>query len=525
MFQTFTDQLMMYGPHLFGAFMVAIAFNVFYGKNTQYARFQLISYGFWVVALVNLTNILIPLLPALNPAIQISDSVMYIYTNIFYAVASGLFLASLFPSLSPLARNFAMPVFFVIICLAVSYGILFLRLGSLEKDQIPNLILGISLLVAAMGFHTIPTITHKAIFTAPRFGLLSLGGYFVLRAFNLITPAASIPVMLYGLVAIIVLIAQLRFMETAAITAQHAFETEKKRKTLFWDVAPFPILLTKLIDDSVVYMNSACQKVLGLDDTQKANLHFSNYFVDTKKRDELIKETKEKGVVDGFEVELNVQNAKKTLWITLSSRVFEVEGELVLYINFTNITEQKETEQELFIQASTDTLTGLYNRRQFAAMTEQAFALSRRDGTPYCVVMLDIDHFKNINDTYGHDAGDIVLKNLAEKMKQTMRKSDIIARWGGEEFIIFLMDTDPRKALNPANKLREAVQAMTVSADGKEINFTISLGVSLSQVPDIAIIQKEADLALYHSKENGRNQVTLYSQEFAEMPTDLESDR
>ena len=231
-------------------------------------------------------------------------------------------------------------------------------------------------------------------------------------------------------------------------------------------------------------------------------------------------------MVDNFEVELNVQNSEqKTLWITLSSRVFEMDGELVLYINFTNITVQKETEQKLFVQASTDTLTGLYNRRQFFALTDQAFAMAAREHSSYCVIMLDIDHFKAINDTYGHDAGDVVLQHLADILKKTLRKSDIIARWGGEEFIVFLQNTSPEKGVGPANKLREAVEATSVTVGDKTISFTISLGVSTSQTPDIGTIQKEADLALYHSKENGRNQVTLYSPELAQMPTEKESDR
>ena len=216
------------------------------------------------------------------------------------------------------------------------------------------------------------------------------------------------------------------------------------------------------------------------------------------------------------------QQTDHTLWITLSSRVFEVDGELVMYINFTNITEQKKTEQELFVQASTDTLTGLNNRRQFFALAEQAFAISRREVKPYSIIMADIDHFKNINDTYGHDVGDVVLKNLAKIMTQTLRKSDVIARWGGEEFIVFLL-TDPKKAIIPANKLREAVQNTPVVVGDTEIHFTISLGISLSQTPDINALQKEADLALYHSKENGRNQVTLFSPELA-MPTEVEAD-
>jgi len=525
-FDILIKQFSLYGVGLLGTLAVAIAFSVFYGKNTQYNRFDLISQGFWILFFTFFILIISPCLPLLNPAIQIPELVQEAFVAVLYSVASGFLLASLFPNLPRKALLFVVPTFFTLVFFAAGYGLLMLHLDALSPTSIPVFLLGISLFVTALGFHSIPTISKRAIFTAPRFGLMALGIYFILLSFHLIAETKSVLLILYGLVSIVVLIAQLSFMEETAVGYQNALETEKKRKTLFWDVAPFPILLTKLMDDSVVYMNAACQKVLGLSDEQKLNMRFSAFFANPEKRVELINLTKTNQLVDNFEVELNVQNSEqKTLWITLSSRVFEMDGELVLYINFTNITAQKETEQELFIQASTDTLTGLYNRRQFSALTTQAFALATREKTPFCVIMLDIDHFKSINDTYGHDAGDIVLKHLSDVIKQTLRKSDIVARWGGEEFIVFLQNTLPEKGITPAQKLREAVEATSVTVGDQTIRFTISLGISTSQISDIAIIQKEADLALYHSKENGRNQVTLYSPEFAQMPTEVESDR
>ena len=520
------QQLSLYGVGLLGTFAVAVAFSVFYGKNTQYNRFYLISQGFWILSFTFLTLIIVPCLPLLNPAIQIPSIVMEAFVAVLYGVASGFFLASLFPNMPRKSLLFLLPTFFTLVFFAAGYGLLMLHLSYLEPTLIPTFLLGLTLIISGLGFHAIPTISQKTIFTAPRIGLLTLGAYFILLAFGLVSEAQGILLVLYALIAIVVLIAQLSFMQATAIGYQTALELEKGRKTLFWDVAPFPILLTKLLDDSVVYMNSACQKVLGITDEQKNMMRFSSYFANPEKRIELINLTKQKQVVDNFEVELNVQNSdQKTVWITLSSRVFEMDSELVLYINFTNITAQKETEQELFIQASTDTLTGLYNRRQFFALTEQAFAMSAREHTPYCVIMLDIDHFKSINDTYGHDAGDIVLKHLSDVLRQTLRKSDIIARWGGEEFIVFLQNTSPEQGVTPAQKLRQAVEATSVTVGDKVIRFTISLGVSVSQTPDVGAIQKEADLALYHSKENGRNQVTLYAPEFADMPTEVESGR
>ena len=126
--------------------------------------------------------------------------------------------------------------------------------------------------------------------------------------------------------------------------------------------------------------------------------------------------------------------------------------------------------------------------------------------------MLDIDKFKNVNDTYGHDIGDEVLKQLAQTMKDTFRKTDIVARFGGEEFIVFLSMTSPEKAFIAAEHIRKAVEKLKIKSKGELIPITISVGVSDCQSTNLDILIKQADEALYHSKENGRNQTTLYAE-------------
>ena len=143
-----------------------------------------------------------------------------------------------------------------------------------------------------------------------------------------------------------------------------------------------------------------------------------------------------------------------------------------------------------------------------------ALANCIRQKIPYSMMMLDIDHFKNVNDTYGHDMGDVVLKNIAAVLRQTGRDSDIIARYGGEEFIIFLNNTDIEGAKIAAERIRAAVEQTVITTEnGERIPVTISLGVTNTQNGDIYAMAKEADIALYHSKENGRNQATVFTEE------------
>ena len=157
--------------------------------------------------------------------------------------------------------------------------------------------------------------------------------------------------------------------------------------------------------------------------------------------------------------------------------------------------------QELISISLRDPLTGLANRRFLDIQLEKVFELARRHGQNQSVIMLDIDHFKVYNDTYGHQGGDQLLMKLAEILTAQMRKSDYVFRYGGEEFLVLLPDTELPMACDAAERLRAAVE--------REAGVTISLGVAVYHdgMPDKETLVKEADAALYRAKEGGRNRV------------------
>lgn len=158
--------------------------------------------------------------------------------------------------------------------------------------------------------------------------------------------------------------------------------------------------------------------------------------------------------------------------------------------------------------ASTDPLTGILNRRAFFDISEKVSKLASRNKETLSLMILDIDHFKHVNDTYGHLIGDEIIKYLVERVEKEVRASDIFARFGGEEFIILLPNTDEMGAFTLADKIREMVEIHPY-IDGKlTISFTISIGIAeLGSEKLLRDLIRRADSALYEAKENGRNKV------------------
>ncbi len=164
--------------------------------------------------------------------------------------------------------------------------------------------------------------------------------------------------------------------------------------------------------------------------------------------------------------------------------------------------------------AITDGLTGLFNHRHFQERLSQEFSRIDRFSEPLSVLIIDIDHFKKINDTYGHPVGDAVLKGVADKIRKTIRNIDISARYGGEEFAVILIGTDERGAMNMAERLRKAVMNKTFSADKNTFNVTISIGISTytKGIKRKEELIEKADKALYQAKRGGRNRSILWSE-------------
>ncbi|MDP2809438.1 MAG: diguanylate cyclase [Rhodocyclaceae bacterium] len=162
-----------------------------------------------------------------------------------------------------------------------------------------------------------------------------------------------------------------------------------------------------------------------------------------------------------------------------------------------------------------DPMTGLHNRRFLEESVETLVAQARRRNAHMAILMLDLDYFKMVNDTYGHDAGDAVLKSLAKVLTQAVRASDYVIRYGGEEFLMLMQDVDGDQATVVAEKIRAAVEEMKVQVAGKVLQKTISIGIADFPGDSDTFWQtvKFADVALYHAKETGRNRVIRFKPE------------
>jgi diguanylate cyclase (GGDEF)-like protein len=163
--------------------------------------------------------------------------------------------------------------------------------------------------------------------------------------------------------------------------------------------------------------------------------------------------------------------------------------------------------------ATRDGLTGLYNHRHFQESLEKEINRTLRTQTPLSLALLDIDHFKKVNDQYGHQVGDVVLQRIATTLQETVRESDLLARYGGEEFAVILPETELKGGAMLAERLRRAVEAEEISANEATIQITISLGVTTYDPSagnkGMAAFINAADKGLYHSKETGRNKISL----------------
>jgi len=194
-------------------------------------------------------------------------------------------------------------------------------------------------------------------------------------------------------------------------------------------------------------------------------------------------------------------------WGEISLRIAPLGGRPVGLAILRDITERKRLEAEIAQLAHFDVVTGLPNRRNFDVVLLQEISRSARYGGVICLAMADIDLFKIVNDTFGHQAGDAVLKSLAELMRKALRRSDYIARWGGEEFTLLLPETSLDVAEMLLNRLRVRIADEVLPEIGRPV--TLSFGVTAFEKTDSpADLLKRVDHALYQSKQDGRNKVT-----------------
>ena len=155
----------------------------------------------------------------------------------------------------------------------------------------------------------------------------------------------------------------------------------------------------------------------------------------------------------------------------------------------------------------TDPLTGLFNRRYLLGAVPKITERAKETGEPYCVAICDIDFFKKVNDTYGHNCGDDVLKEVAKALKQFMERKGFASRWGGEEFVLIFTKSSASEAFSSLDTLMETIRNMTIHSEGNDIRVTLTIGLADGDNSDINRIVEKADEKLYYGKEHGRNQV------------------
>ena len=161
--------------------------------------------------------------------------------------------------------------------------------------------------------------------------------------------------------------------------------------------------------------------------------------------------------------------------------------------------------------ANRDFLTGLYNRRYFYKNAEEYFADAVHEGESFAIAMIDIDHFKKINDTYGHDTGDKAIIDLANILRANTGEHDIVARFSGEEFCVLLKNISSQNAVTVLERLRTKTgRSVTESDNGEKINFTVSIGLASGNEDTLDDTVNQADLMLYNAKQNGRNQIATH---------------
>lgn len=234
-------------------------------------------------------------------------------------------------------------------------------------------------------------------------------------------------------------------------------------------------------------------------------------------------------VIDGFELTKQVREkfAKTELSIIamtaasddkISSKFLKVgandfinkpftKEELVCRVN--NSIESLEYIETISNMANTDFMTGAYNRRHFFIEAEAYFVEAKKRNETFAIAMLDLDKFKNINDTYGHDVGDLVIVEFAHLLKDNTKGFDIVSRFGGEEFCVLLKDVDKEEAVEFFVRLCFKVSQAYVTSNGKKIGFTSSIGVAFCDEDDLIEMINHADMALYNAKKNGRNRVEI----------------
>ncbi len=280
--------------------------------------------------------------------------------------------------------------------------------------------------------------------------------------------------------------------------------SEEMLRTLL-AAAPVPLVVTGRDDATILFSNERAAETFGTVLEDFVGRPATSFYVDPEERSKLLEEVAREGGVDGFATRVQTVDGK-AFWALLSARPAILDGEDVVIVGITDLTTQKEIEQRLRELATLDPLTGVYNRRHFFEVADATLTIADRHHKAACVAMLDIDHFKEINDQHGHLVGDEVLRWVTRVAREAIRSSDVLARYGGEEFVLLLPELEISAAQRIVERIRGVVADQTLETEDGPVSVTLSAGVT-ARAPEETIesLIRRADHALYEAKHAGRN--------------------
>ena len=296
---------------------------------------------------------------------------------------------------------------------------------------------------------------------------------------------------------------------------------EKKFENIVYNV-PGIAVFSVGADHSVTYWNQACEKIFGFSNNEAVGKKIEDLIIPTSSLT-IFNNTLDKyydGKIEFHQGEMEYLNKDKSVLNMISSfhKHNTVLGNLELYCLSVDMTELKRTKKELrdsnsklLSLARTDPLTNLPNRRSILEKIEYEKIKYDRSKEIFSIAMIDLDNFKNINDIYGHECGDFVLKQISSLMIEIVRKQDVVGRYGGEEFILLFPQTNAEGALHITNIIRKQVSKLKIIYKDKELSLTATIGISDYQNEKTLINEliEKADIAMYEGKSQGKNKVVV----------------
>jgi diguanylate cyclase (GGDEF)-like protein/PAS domain S-box-containing protein len=297
-------------------------------------------------------------------------------------------------------------------------------------------------------------------------------------------------------------------VETCRATEVGMRRSEQSYRALV-EAVPFPVIISCARTGRVRFLNERGAEHFGVSRDQVMGRPIAEFCQDPVIRGELHRRIVEEGRVNDVEMYLHDVHGQP-FWGLVSASQVEFEGRPAMFIAVNNITERKRLEARLEHLVNTDALTGLASRRRILEQLELEFGRATRYASPLTLLAVDLDHFKRINDTYGHAAGDEALRAFSAVLRSGLRNPDCAGRLGGEEFMVVLPETGQEEAHQVAERLRAAVEDLVVCLEKQIIRLTVSIGIaSRDSCGSVEELMKAADHALYAAKDAGRNRIAF----------------